>query len=392
MGIYAVDTELEFEWMIPPDVDPPAKADYDIMLELPDGTVTYTDDGLLTHTAPTETTQGNATYKFTPTTAGRHRIGLMIGGSEAFTVKAVREIFVVDPPTHVISGISGNPLHGPEILPTEAPLVLDITTIFEPNPLKRVYIETQNNNPSGAMVSSDGMHVYTSRHSVEYIWQWDLSVAWDLSTAVYSQNIVYDGVGGSPGFDMWTWKPDGTKVWITNGGIIYAYSLSSAWDISTLTIDNASYNMDNDQSNNGSKGSGGAGYFKDDGTELYVLWLGNPIGDAVIGTWSLSTPWDITTLSFVGNTADIFNDEGFSPTSGYMTNDGKSWIVTDFTAQDFKQYNLATPYDHSTMDYAGKVFDYVTNLPGLTGTFPTSYVLSPDQKNLYIVDGSRSDY
>jgi hypothetical protein len=103
------------------DDGPPAKSAYDIMLELPDRTVTYTDDGLLTHTAPTETTQGNATYKFTPTTVGRHRIGLMIGGSEAFTVKAVREIFVVDPPTHVLSGVAGTLLHGPEVLPDVAP-------------------------------------------------------------------------------------------------------------------------------------------------------------------------------------------------------------------------------------------------------------------------------
>lgn len=121
MSIHLKDTVITFRWWLEPTDTPLVKADFDVLLQLPDGTETYTDDGITTYVAPTATAQGKVTFNHTVTTLGRYRATLTVGGSTSYTQQAVREIYVVNPPAGVLSAGTVETYRGPVELPTPAP-------------------------------------------------------------------------------------------------------------------------------------------------------------------------------------------------------------------------------------------------------------------------------
>ena len=103
-------------------------------------------------------------------------------------------------------------------------------------------------------------------------------------------------------------KPDGTRVYVTNDlddddQSVIEYSLSTPFDITTavksadtlLTIQEGggSEVMDNPH----------AIQFKPDGTKMYVIRSDGTAGNTVaLEQFSLSTPWDSSTLTWTGRT------------------------------------------------------------------------------------------
>lgn len=127
MAFYLINSTITFEWNIDPNTVPLVKADFDITLTVPDGTSTYTDDGVLTYVAPTATTQGKVTYALTPICVGRHQVTLSEGTNTAHIVQAKRDIYVVDVPAYVTTAVAigqpGGPstTRGPDVLPPATP-------------------------------------------------------------------------------------------------------------------------------------------------------------------------------------------------------------------------------------------------------------------------------
>lgn len=90
----------------------------------------------------------------------------------------------------------------------------------------------------------DGTRVYAIDSSINYIFQWNLSTAWDLSTISASSTGNYNlGNFGTPtsGFDI---TKDGKFLYVTIGGSnkksIGVIQLSTAWDLSTADNNNRS--------------------------------------------------------------------------------------------------------------------------------------------------------
>ena len=77
--------------------------------------------------------------------------------------------------------------------------------------------------------------MYVTGTTNDAVNEYDLSTAWDISTASYSQNfsvVSQDTLSNDVFF-----KPDGTAMYIV-GGVsdnIFEYSLSTAWDVSTAS-------------------------------------------------------------------------------------------------------------------------------------------------------------
>lgn len=116
MSYHAINTTLTFTWAIRPLPDPPVKADFDIILILPDGTTTYTNDGITTYVAPTATAQGTVTYDLAVTSVGLHQVTLSIGENNDFVVHARREVYIVDPPSYITGGTPATTVRGPVVL------------------------------------------------------------------------------------------------------------------------------------------------------------------------------------------------------------------------------------------------------------------------------------
>lgn len=134
-------------------------------------------------------------------------------------------------------------------------------------------------DPNGLFFRADGKKMYTNGSSEEPIYEYDLSAAWDVSSASLNQEISPQNPSGS-GLHF---RSDGKKLYTADRSTleIYEYNLSTAWDISSaFLIQSKSH-----------QGSALYGLFvRADGAKVYTL------GDKVY-EYDLPTPWDISTAS-----------------------------------------------------------------------------------------------
>lgn len=199
----------------------------------------------------------------------------------------------------------------------------DLSTAWDLNTISYVQsfsIAVEEPNGRGVMLSADGTNMYVIGTTADNVTQYSLSVAWDISTSTYVQQFYVGAQEAIPsGFDF---SPDGTKMFITGSASdnVHRYDLSTAWDISTASYvqsvsvaaqETAPYTVK----------------FKTDGTKMYVAGI---TGDD-INQYALSTPWDVTTASFEyskypysGNSTQVSNPYGL-----YFRQDGELLFVSD---------------------------------------------------------------
>lgn len=142
--------------------------------------------------------------------------------------------------------------------------------------------------PTNIRMKPDGTQLYLvwGWDSPNHIWIYNLGTAWDLSTAVYSAE--------SPQIDSNTnsifLSPDWLNLFTysLNTYLLKRFPLSTAWDLTSFSTadQTASLNNNNNVQNV---------YFNPDGTQMFSLvrtgsWT-------KVGLYSLSTGWDLTTLS-----------------------------------------------------------------------------------------------
>lgn len=224
--------------------------------------------------------------------------------------------------------------------------------------------------PEGLTFSPDGYHAYLCDNT-SVVDQIDLSTAWDLSTASYNQSFNHGGV------DLYTgiaFKPDGLKMFLLNqSDEVVTYTLSTAWDVSTAgsasttSITKADYVPEDIG-------------FRDDGTVMYVISSGTP---PEIVQYTLSTAWDVSTATldttltlsastphglammpngsgfivsdFTDDVIDhvIFGDAEFhasiASSSFYMREDGeRAYFAEDSATDRISRYDFSTAWDFST--------------------------------------------
>ena len=198
-------------------------------------------------------------------------------------------------------------------------------------------------NARDVFFKTDGTKFYVLDTVDDKIWQFALSTAWDLSTASYESKFFDVSPQEIAPRGMWI-KPDGTKLYVVGadgtGDELEQYSLSTAWDISTASYDSVNFDFGTqDDAPNGI-------YFKADGTKLWMAGQTN----TSIYQYSLSTAWDVSTVSYdsksldVSGTVSALNDV-------FLVNDGARLIVGGSGTDTLFQYDLSTDYDVSTGSY-----------------------------------------
>ena len=187
-------------------------------------------------------------------------------------------------------------------------------------------VASQETNPTGVQFKPDGTKMYiTGNTTNDAVYEYDLSTAWDVSTASYNQNFSFTVTGTNPQ-DLF-FKPDGTKMFVVEGtnATIDEYNLSTAWDIST-----ASYSQSGGTTGETQPRSL---FFKPDGTRMFV---GGRQGDDIT-QYDLSTAWDVSTASGAGTfyvAAKEANPFGFA-----FNNDGTTFYVTGSNGA-IQEYNV----------------------------------------------------
>jgi DNA-binding beta-propeller fold protein YncE len=137
--------------------------------------------------------------------------------------------------------------------------------------LQNFSVAAQDTSPSGVFFKPDGSKMYVVGVIGDAVYEYDLSSAWDVSSASYLQNFSVAAQDTNPTGVFF--KPDGLKMYVVGviGDAVYEYDLSSAWDVSS-----ASYLQNFSVAAQDTSPSGV--FFKPDGSKMYVV---GTIGDAV---------------------------------------------------------------------------------------------------------------
>jgi DNA-binding beta-propeller fold protein YncE len=219
---------------------------------------------------------------------------------------------------------------------TTGQTVVDVTswTLSQTGP----DVSSQDGKMRGVFFKPDGTRMYLSGAGVEKIFEYSLGTAWDLSTISFVREF---DPGVSRAQDVF-FNPDGTRMFVlefANPEVIRQYDLSTAWDISTAS--SAGIGETQTDAPQGFT-------FSPDGTRVYVTDTTQTGGDNTVHHYSLSTAWDVTTLSFVSS---LNIEAKVDDVVGVEISDvGTKLFLSDIT-REITQYDLKTAWDLSSASF-----------------------------------------
>jgi hypothetical protein len=231
---------------------------------------------------------------------------------------------------------------------------------------------SQEGNPTGIVFNNDGTKMYILGDTGNDVNEYNLSTAFDVSTASYVQAFAVGSQETNP--QGITFNNDGTKMYISgyNGDDVNEYSLSTAFDVSTASyvqrfVVSSQESVPRDIT------------FNNDGTKMYVI---GSSGDDV-NEYSLSTAYDVSTASYVQNFSVAAQET--SPQGIIFNNDGTKMFVTGVIGDDVNEYNLSTAFDISTASY---VQNFSVAAQELT---PQGITFNNDGSKMFVVGSSGYD-
>jgi DNA-binding beta-propeller fold protein YncE len=215
---------------------------------------------------------------------------------------------------------------------------------------------------------------YFTTTDTDRVYKYNLSTAWDISTASYVQDFIIGTLEPFPNAVFF--KPDGSMMFITgsNRDEVWGYYLSTAWDISTAKINP----MVDCLKITGEETTPTGLFFKPDGTKMYVCGFG---GDE-INEYDLSTAWDINTASFLQRRS-IYSPEPFVR-GLFFSSDGTKMYIIGTNSDRVNQFDLSTAWDISTASLLQNLS--VTSQEG----FPSDLFFKPDGTKMYVI-GTNGD-
>jgi hypothetical protein len=233
---------------------------------------------------------------------------------------------------------------------------------------KTLVLDTELSGYGSFEMASNGEHIYIAESSNADVHQYDLSTAWDLSTASFSKTKT------STVFTRYLLSPDGTKALSNISNNLASFDLATPYDVesstsnfSSVVLDTGNYPLYAPQlSDNGryllTRSSAGSG-------SLEVFHLTKPFHAASIkqprmGVLSFDPYTDATSVG-----AGCWGDSGkrlyvcaTTPTSS------GNGLIKSYT------FNTAAPYSAWNTNYSALVNGHFVTADLDIGTSPTNYV------------------
>ena len=234
---------------------------------------------------------------------------------------------------------------------------------------KTFSVVAQETAPSGLFFKSDGTKMYVSGQSGVDINEYSLSTAWDVSTASYSQNFSISQVSSSSPQALF-FKSDGTKVFAVgrDEAHVVSYTLSTAWDVSTASYDGISFSVS-------SQDSAPYGvFFKPDGTKMYIA------GDTGDKIYQYTTGSTVTTGSFDLSTGNYFTDTPSADVEYTFSNAG------DVQSFQLEVTGAVKGYQISGASYDSKSFSFASQ-----DTAPKTIAFNNDGTKMYMQGQANDD-
>jgi DNA-binding beta-propeller fold protein YncE len=219
----------------------------------------------------------------------------------------------------------------------------------------------------------DGLKLYVIGSRKDTVYQYSLSTAWDISTISYDYKYI-NITSQEPELVSLTFSSDGTKMYVvgTTNDTIYQYLLSTAWDISTAAYTYKSLDIGDYEENPSDL------TFSSDGTKLYLLGYDQDR----VGTYPLSTAWDITTWNSGVSFFYVSSQDGISRGISFNS-DGTKMYILGSSNDTVYQYTLSTAWSPTSASYDSKSYSVNTQ-----SIFPVDISFNSTGSKMYILDNS----
>lgn len=200
----------------------------------------------------------------------------------------------------------------------------------------------------------NGTKAYTIGGSLMY--QWDLSTAYDITTASLVRSQSFNLSNGS-NIKVYDISDDGQYIVAQgdNSSFIKIFTMSTAWDISTISITSTS------QTTAGMNSNAKSVQWADDGGGVVIVsdlsWKAN--------YFILPTPYDFSG-SGGANYYNMYTAEAGDAFLVKIYDSGNKMLVWDKTLNKIFRYTLSTPYNPTTQTYTNQFIDCSGS--GLLGT------------------------
>jgi sugar lactone lactonase YvrE len=204
----------------------------------------------------------------------------------------------------------------------------------------------QEQFPTAVAFSDAGGIMYVTGVGSSSVHQYSLSAPFEVNSASFSgSSFSVSGQEGRPqGISI---NNDGKALFAigTNSSSVHQYSLSAPFEVNSASFSGSSFDVSGEESSPRDVA------FNNDGTSMFVI--GNSSDQ--VHQYSLSTGFDISTASFV---ASFFvGGQDSSPEGIAFNGDGGSMFVTGSGSNQVYQYSLSTGFDISTLSFTGTTFD-----------------------------------
>ena len=211
--------------------------------------------------------------------------------------------------------------------------------------------------PTGVFFKPDGTKFYITDKDSDVIRQYSLTSAWDITTA--SEGTTKSTSGQEGTVHAVFFKPDGTKLFIVghNNASVFEYDLSTAWDSSTASYNSVSFNVSSQET------LPNALFFDSSGTKMYMTGTNS---DAV-HQYDLSSAWDVSSASFTQSFSVLSEDS--KPTAISFRPDGKRMVISGNQNDRVYQYSLTVGFDISTASYDNVNISISGQMTGPQGLF-----------------------
>lgn len=226
---------------------------------------------------------------------------------------------------------------------------------------------------TGIFFKPDGTKFFIIGSGGDEINEFSLSTPWDITTESWvanSPNLVLRGEINPHDLYM---TSNGTVVYTigVQEDKVLQFNLSQAWNVATMT-----YVANVVISGRGETLPTGL-HFSSNGSLMYTV--GTTV-DA-IQSWSLSTPWDITTATYLANST--FGSGSFNPSALSFDSTGSVLYTIETQERKIARYTLNTPWDITTINVASKYTHYV-----IQENIPQGLFVQHAQSSIYVVGSS----
>lgn len=210
------------------------------------------------------------------------------------------------------------------------------------------FIGSTSGDPQDVWLDPTGVHLYVMSDTPDQFMQhYTLSTPFALSSR--SAVINEFDLVGKRSFGI-AGNPSGSKVYIGNftSGDIEEYDLSPAFDLSTASLSHA-YTFDADASTQPM-----ALHFNFDGTELLV-----GAQTKIVYRVHLAVPYDLSSESYPADSFDASSQVTANTYGVAWDIDGLKMYISDHATLKVYQYTLSVPFDVSTAVYASKLLSTI---------------------------------